>query len=274
MSTIVLVHGLWVTARSWEKWVPYYESKGHRVLTPAYPGFEVEVEALRADPAPIVNAKVPETVTHLQNIINGLDEKPIIMGHSFGGLLTQLLLDRGLGAAGVAIDSVPPEGVRATPPAQIKSLFPFLSKPATRHEAAGFTPEQWHEIFTNTLSEEDARAAYDRYYVPAPGSWVWEPVLANFTPGKQETWVDFDNTSRVQRRRRRPPHAAVGEQVQRPSLQRRRNDHRLRGVPRPGALDLWPTRLGSGRGQGARLGPCQRALMYAKRRPGAARRHR
>lgn len=197
MSTIVLIHGLWVTARSWEKWVPYYESKGHRVLTPAYPGFEVEVEALRADPAPIVNATVPETVAHLQNIINGLDEKPIIMGHSFGGLLTQMLLDRGLGAAGVAIDSAPPEGVRVTPPAQIKSLFPFLSKPATRHQAAGFTPEQWHENFTNTESEEDARAAYDRYYIPAPGSWVWGPVLANFTPGKQETWVDFDNSNRA-----------------------------------------------------------------------------
>lgn len=197
MSTIVLIHGLWITARSWENWVPYYESKGHRVVTPTYPGFEVEVEALRADPAPIVAATVPETVTHLQNVINGLDEKPLIMGHSFGGLLTQLLLDRGLGAAGVVIDSAPPEGVRVTPPAQIKALFPVLSKPATRHQPVGFTPEQWHDIFANTLSEEDSQAAYDRYAVPAPGSWVWDPLLANFTPGKQETWVDFDNSNRA-----------------------------------------------------------------------------
>ncbi|MFI6757630.1 alpha/beta hydrolase [Micromonospora sp. NPDC050417] len=198
MSTIVLVHGLWVTPRSWEQWVSYYEAKGHTVLTPAYPGFEVEVEALRADPSPIARVTVPETVAHLEKIITALPEKPIIMGHSFGGTLTQLLLDRGHGAAGVVINSAPPEGIRVSPPSQIKSLFPILNNPAKRHQAAGFTPEQWHYAFTNTLSEEDSRAVYDRYAIPAPGSWVWAyGLLANFTPGKQETWVDFRNQHRA-----------------------------------------------------------------------------
>lgn len=198
MSTIVLVHGLWVTPRSWERWVPYYEAKGHTVLTPAYPGFEVEVEALRADPARIAAVTVPETVAHLEKVITALPEKPIIMGHSFGGTLTQLLLDRGHGAAGVVIDSAPPEGIRVNPPSQIKSLFPILNNPAKRHQAAGFTPEQWHYAFANTLSEEESRAAYDRYAIPAPGSWVWSyGLLANFTPGKQETWVDFANENRA-----------------------------------------------------------------------------
>jgi pimeloyl-ACP methyl ester carboxylesterase len=198
MSTIVLVHGLWVTPRSWAHWVPYYEAKGHTVVTPAYPGFEVEVEALRADPTPIATVTVPETVAHLEKIITGLPEKPIIMGHSFGGALTQLLLDRGHGVAGVAINSAPPEGIRVNPPSQLKALFPILSNPATRHRAAGFTHEQWHYAFTNTLSEQDSRAAYERYAIPAPGSWVWSyGLIANFKPGKQETWVDFHNAGRA-----------------------------------------------------------------------------
>ncbi|MFI7024005.1 alpha/beta hydrolase [Micromonospora sp. NPDC049900] len=198
MSTIVLVHGLWVTSRSWEHWVPYFEAQGHTVLTPTYPGFEVEVEALRADPTPIATVTVPETVAHLEKVITALPEKPIIMGHSFGGTLTQLLLDRGHGAAGVVIDSAPPEGIRVNPPSQIKSLFPILNNPAKRHRAAGFTPEQFHYAFTNTLPEDEARAAYDRYAIPAPGSWVWSyGLLANFTPGKQETWVNFRNEERA-----------------------------------------------------------------------------
>ena len=92
-DTIVLVHGFWVTPRSWEEWIDHYEAKGFTVIAPAYPGFEVEVEALRADPAPIEAVTVPETVEHLEGIVGGLDAPPIIMGHSFGGALTQLLLD-------------------------------------------------------------------------------------------------------------------------------------------------------------------------------------
>ncbi|RIV40040.1 alpha/beta hydrolase [Micromonospora radicis] len=198
MSTIVLIHGLWVTPRSWEQWIPYYEAKGHTVVAPAYPGFDVEVEALRADPTPIAKVTVPETVAHLEKIITGLPEKPILIGHSFGGTLTQLLLDRGHGAAGVVVGSAPPEGIRVTPPSQIKSLFPILNNPAKRHQAAGFTPEQWHYAFCNTLSAEQSRAAYDRYAIPAPGSWVWAyGLLANFKPGRQDTWVDFHNNERA-----------------------------------------------------------------------------
>ncbi|GAA1646391.1 alpha/beta hydrolase [Actinoplanes couchii] len=198
MSTIVLVHGLWVTPRSWEQWIPYLQAKGHTVVAPAYPGFDIEVEALRADPDVIARLTVPETVAHLEKIITALPEKPIIIGHSFGGTLTQLLLDRGHGAAGVVIDSAPPEGIRVTPPSQLKSLFPILGKPSTRHEAAGFTAEQFHYAFTNTLPEDQARAVYERYAIPAPGSWIWAyGLIANFKPGKQETWVDFHNADRA-----------------------------------------------------------------------------
>lgn len=191
-DTIVLIHGLWVTPRSWEGWKQRYEAKGYTVLTPAYPGFEIEVEALRDDPDVIARLTVPETVDHLAAIIEGLPKPPLLMGHSFGGILTQLLLARGLGAAAVVIDSAPTEGVRVTPLSQARSLFPALKNPANFHRAVGFTKDEWHYAFANTLSREDSDAAHDRYAIAAPGNWVWAyGLLANFQPGHQETWVDY-----------------------------------------------------------------------------------
>ena len=191
-DTIVLVHGLWMTPRSWEHWVTHYEAKGFHVVTPGYPGFEIEVEGLRENPDLIANLTVTETVDHLAEVVQQVESPPIIMGHSFGGTLTQLLLARGLGAAGVVIDSAPTEGVRVQPISQARSLFPALKNPANRHKAVGFTPEEFHYAFTNTLSEEDSKAVWDRYAIPAPGSWVFEyGLFANFKPGHQDTWVDF-----------------------------------------------------------------------------------
>lgn len=191
-DTIVLVHGLWMTPRSWEHWVPYYESQGYRVVTPGYPGFDIEVEALREHPEIIASLTVPETVDHLAGVISSLDRPPIIMGHSFGGTLTQLLLARGLGAAGVVINSAPPEGVRVYPFSQARSLFSALRNPANSRRAVAFTPAEFHYAFTNTLSPDDSLEVWDRYAIAAPGSWVWAyGLLANFTPGKQETWLDY-----------------------------------------------------------------------------------
>jgi len=190
-DTVVLVHGLWMTPRSWEHWVTHYESQGLKVLTPGYPGFDIEVEALRENPDIIANLTVPETVDHLASVVQSVETPPIIMGHSFGGTLTQLLLARGLGSAGVVVDSAPTEGVRVNPLSQVKSLFPALKNPANRHKAVGFTPEEFHYAFTNTLTEEESRQVWDRYAIPAPGNWVWEfGLLANFKPGHQDTWVD------------------------------------------------------------------------------------
>lgn len=197
VKNIVLVHGLWMTPRCWEHWISYYGGKGYNVIAPAYPGFEVEVEALRADPSPIASSTVPHVVEHLEDVIRELDSPPIIMGHSFGGALTQVLLDHGLGTAGVAIDSVPTEGVLVNPPSQIKSLFPFLKNPTNVHQAVGFTPEQFHYAFTNTLSEEESLKIYERYHIPAPGSFVWGGVLQNVIPGHQATWVDYKNPKRA-----------------------------------------------------------------------------
>ena len=195
-TTIVLVHGFWVTPRSWENWIKRYEAKGYRVLAPAYPGFDVEVEALNRDTRPIENLTVPAIMTRLETVAGGLDAPPIIMGHSAGGAFTQILLDRGFGAVGVAINSAPTEGVRVTPLSQLKASFPVLKSPANRHKAVGLTYEEWRYIFTNTFDEADARATYDRYHVPASGGIFWDSALANFIPGPQETAVDYHNDAR------------------------------------------------------------------------------
>jgi pimeloyl-ACP methyl ester carboxylesterase len=178
-DTIVLVHGFWVTPLSWEKWVERYENKGYRVLTPTYPGFEGGVEALSEDPSPIEALTFLAIIEHIGGLIDELDKPPIIMGHSAGGVLTQILLDHGYGAAGVAIDSVPAEGVRVTPVSQIRSLFPILKNPANRHKAVGFTPEQFHYAFANTISREESDEVYERYHIPASGRLVWAEANAS-----------------------------------------------------------------------------------------------
>ena len=137
---------------------------------------------------------MPQTLNHLQAAIETVKGvPPIIMGHSFGGTLTQLLLARGLGSAGVVIDSAPTEGVRVNPISQAKSLFPALKYPANRHKAVGFTPEEFHYAFTNTLKDEESRKVWDRYAIAAPGMWVWQiGLFAKIIPGTRDTWVDYD----------------------------------------------------------------------------------
>ncbi len=196
-DAIVLVHGFWVTPRSWEHWIKRYEAQGYRVVAPAYPGFEVEVEALNRDPSPVERLTVPALMAALKDVVGQFETPPILMGHSAGGAFVQLLLDRGHGAAGVAINSAPTEGVLVTPLTQLKSSFPVLKNPANRHRAVGFTYEQWRYVFTNTFDEADARAAYERYHVPASGSIFWDSVLANFIPGPQDVAVDYHNDARA-----------------------------------------------------------------------------
>jgi pimeloyl-ACP methyl ester carboxylesterase len=194
---IVLIHGFWVTPRSWEHWIAHYESKGHSVIAPAYPGFEVEVEALNADPTPIEQVTVPAIVEHLESVVDALDTPPILIGHSAGGAFTQILLDHGRGAAGVAINSAPTEGVRVVPLSQVKAGFPVLKNPANRHRAVGLTHEQWHYAFTNTFSQEQSRALYERYHIPASGLIFWGSALANIHPGHTDTWVNYKNDDRA-----------------------------------------------------------------------------
>ena len=196
-DTIMLIHGFWVTPRSWEDWVARYEARGFKVLAPAYPGFEVEVEAIRADPAPVEAVTVPQIIERLESLAGGLDSPPILIGHSAGGVFTQILLDHGFGAAGVAINSAPTEGVKRVPLSQIRATFPVLKNPANRHRAVGLNEDQWHYAFANTFSEEESRALYERYHIPASGPIFWGSALANIHPGKDDNYVDYANDDRA-----------------------------------------------------------------------------
>ena len=201
-APIVLVHGLWLSPRSWEGWQQRFEARGREALTPAWPRMHGEVEDLRRDPSALNGLGVTEIVDHYDGIIRGLDRAPVIMGHSFGGLVTELLLDRGLGAAGVAISPAPVKGVLRLPPAQLRAVFPVLGNPANRNRTVELTPKQFHYGFTNTMSEADAKAAYDRYQVPGPGRVIFQAAFANFNP-RAATKVDFDKDDR-------PPLLVIG----------------------------------------------------------------
>ncbi len=167
------------------------------MVAPAYPGFEVEVEALNADPTPIAELTAPAVIDHLVSVVAGLERPPIIIGHSAGGAFTQVLLDRGYGAAGVALNSAPTEGVPVVPLTQVRSTFPVLKNPANRQKAVRYDFEHWNYAFTNTFDEAEARRLYERYAVPVSGRILFESALANLTPGHTGTWVDYHNAERA-----------------------------------------------------------------------------
>lgn len=195
-DTIVLIHGLWMTPRSWENWVDRYTRAGYRVFTPAWPRMEGEVEALRQDSSGLAGLGVIEVADHYDRIIRAQEKPPIIMGHSFGGLVVQLLLDRGLGAAGVAIDSAQTKGVFRLPFAQLRSSLPGLGNPANVHRVVALTPKQFHYAFTNTLSRHESDAVYNRQHVPGPGRPLFQAGLANVNP-RAATRVNYRNNERA-----------------------------------------------------------------------------
>lgn len=195
-DTVVLIHGLWVTALSWERWVARYTARGFNVIARSWPGMEGDIDELRRDPSAVAGLGVTELVDHYGGIIRALDRPPIIMGHSFGGLFTELLLDRGLGAAGVAIAPAAPRGILKTTLSTLRVASPALRNPANRHKAAPLTPEQFHYAFCNTLSEEESAAVYRRYAVPGPDRVLFQAGLANFNP-HAATHVDFRNDDRA-----------------------------------------------------------------------------
>jgi alpha-beta hydrolase superfamily lysophospholipase len=164
---------------------------------------EGEVEELRRDPSPMNGLGVTEIVDHYDALVRGLDEPPVIMGHSFGGLITELLLDRGLGATGVAISPAQIKGVLRLPPAQIRVTTPVLRNPANKNRTVELSPKQFNYAFTNALmTDEEARSAYERYEVPGPGRVLFQAAFANFNPNAA-TKVDFHKDDR-------PPLLVIG----------------------------------------------------------------
>jgi pimeloyl-ACP methyl ester carboxylesterase len=191
-QTIVLIHGMWMTPLSWEHWAERYRGRGHEVLAPAWPGLEQEPAAVRSDPSPLRGLSIVDVVDSYHGIIRGLDRPPIVIGHSFGGLITQLLLDRGLGSAGAALGTATPKGVFPLPLSTLRAGFPALKNPFGKENTVPLTRDQFHWCFTNALSREDSDAVYDRYYIPGSA----RPFFQAAYPGSA-TKLSFDNAQRA-----------------------------------------------------------------------------
>jgi pimeloyl-ACP methyl ester carboxylesterase len=195
VTTIVLINGLWMTALSWERWARHYTDKGYCVIAANWPGMEGGIEQLRRDPSSFANLGLTEVVDHYEQIIGELETPPIIIGYGFGGLVTQILLDRGWGAAGVAIASAPVTEIARLPLSMLKLAFSVLGK-SLSNKAASLTAQQFRRAFTNSLTESESLDAFNRYTVPAPNRVLLQTAFANFTPHSAST-VNFRNDTRA-----------------------------------------------------------------------------
>src|SRR5436309_11462645 len=181
ITTIVLVPSLWMTALCWEHWVKHYSDTGYCVVARSWPGMEGDIEKLRRDPSSVASLGLEDVVKYYEQIIRELETPPIIIGYGFGGLVTQILLDRGWGAAGVAIASAPVKGIARLPLSMLKLAFSVLGNSFNSHETTSLTPKQFHRAFTNSLTETESLDAFKRYIVPAPNRVLLQTAFANFT---------------------------------------------------------------------------------------------
>jgi pimeloyl-ACP methyl ester carboxylesterase len=188
-TPVVFVHGLWLLDSSWDRWATFFEAAGYAAVTPGWPNDPPTVEAAREDPDVFAGNSVGDVASYQQAVIQRLDKKPVIIGHSFGGLLVQILAGRGLAAATVAIDPAPSRGVLPLPAAALKSASAVLSNPANRHRAVALTFEQFRYGFANALEEDEARAVYERYHVAGSGVPIFQAAFANINP-RSETRAD------------------------------------------------------------------------------------
>jgi pimeloyl-ACP methyl ester carboxylesterase len=195
-KNVVLINGLWMTSLSWENWVAHLTRLGFNVIARSWPGMDGDIDDLRRDPSSIAGLGIEQIVAHYEKIINELEQPPIIIGHSFGGLMTQVLLDRGLGAAGVALAPAPIKGVIFLPFSTLKVSLPALSNPLNNHRAVPLTEDQFHYAFGNGLSEEASLKAFERYAVPGPDHVLFQAALANFNP-HAATMVNTHNDTRA-----------------------------------------------------------------------------
>ena len=195
LQPVVFVHGLWLLPSSWDRWAGVFEQAGYSALTPGWPDDPRTVAEANAHPEVFANKTVGQVADHFEAIIRQLERKPIIVGHSFGGLLVQILAGRSLAAASVAIDPAPFRGVLPLPLSALRSAWPVLANPANRHRAVSLTFEQFRFAFANAVSEEEARELYETFAVPAPGAPIFQAAAANFNPWT-EARVDTDNPER------------------------------------------------------------------------------
>jgi non-heme chloroperoxidase len=195
LAPVVFVHGLWLLPSSWDRWAEFFESAGYVALTPGWPDDPATVEQAQAHPEVFAKKSIGEVADHFAEVIGGLGRKPAVIGHSFGGLLTEILAGRGLAAVSVAIAPAPFRGVLPLPISALRAASPALSNPANRHKAVPLTYDQFRYAFANAVSEDEARELYDTYAVPAPGLPLFQAAAANLNPWTEDK-VDTENPDR------------------------------------------------------------------------------
>ena len=195
LTPVVFIHGLWLLPSSWDRWATVFEEAGFTALTPGWPDDPETVEEANAHPEVFAGKSVGDVADHYDAVIRRLERKPAVVGHSFGGLLTQIVAGRGLSAVSVAIDPAPFRGVLPLPISALRAGSPVLSKPGNRNRAVPLTYDQFRYSFANAVTEDEAKALYETYAVPAPGKPLFQAATANLNPWT-EAKVDTDNPDR------------------------------------------------------------------------------
>jgi non-heme chloroperoxidase len=181
-NPVVFVHGLWLHSTSWEPWQQLFGEAGYEPVAPGWPGTSATVAETRRDPAKVAGYGIDDIVEHYAQIIRAIPGHPVVVGHSFGGLIAQRLLGQGLASAAVAIDPAPIKGVLVLPISALRVASIALRSPANRNQAVSLTAEQFRYGFGNALSDDESAQLYERWTVPSPGKPLFEAAVANFAP--------------------------------------------------------------------------------------------
>lgn len=194
-TPVVFIHGLWLHASSWQPWVDLFREQGFDPIAPGWPDEPATVAEARANPDVVAGKKLEEIVAHFRGIVEGLDQAPIIIGHSFGGLIAELLMGEELGAAGVAIDPAQIKGVLPLPLVQLKAGLPALGNPTNLNKAISLTAKEFKYGFGNALSDEESDALHERWTIPSPVHPLFEVAASNFNP-RAANKADVGNNDR------------------------------------------------------------------------------
>ena len=192
---VVFIHGLWLLPSSWDRWAAMFAEAGYAPVSPGWPDDPDTVAEANADPGVFANKTIGMVADHYSQVIGTLTRKPAVIGHSFGGLVAQIIAGRGQSAATVAIDAAPFRGVLPLPLSSLKAGFPVLGNPANRHRAVPLSFDQFRYSFANAVSEDEARQLYDTFAVPAPGAPLFQAAAANLNPVTEDK-VDTRNPDR------------------------------------------------------------------------------